>query len=45
MIAQIEQRRAELEALCRRFHVRRLEVFGSYFRESVERTKAVVYAA
>src|SRR5579885_319195 len=29
MIAQIEQRRAELEALCRRFRVRRLEVFGS----------------
>ena len=102
MIAQIEQRRAELEALCRRFQVRRLEVFGSaavgefggeesdldflvdfepqagpgyadryfglleslealfgrpvdlvvasaiknpYFRESVERTKAVLYAA
>jgi predicted nucleotidyltransferase len=102
MIAQIERRRAELEALCRRFGVRRLEVFGSaatgdsrsqesdldflvyfepqtgpgyadryfglleslealfgqpvdlvvasaiknpYFRESVERSKAVVYAA
>jgi predicted nucleotidyltransferase len=102
MIAQVEQRRAELEALCRRFQVRRLEVFGSaavrgfrgeesdldflleferqagpgyadryfglleslealfgrpvdlvvasavnnpYFRESVERTKAVLYAA
>ena len=29
MIAQIEQRRAELEGLCRRFQVRRLEVFGS----------------
>ena len=25
----IETRRAELAALCRRFHVRRLEVFGS----------------
>jgi len=29
MIAQLEQHRAELEALCRRFLVRRLEVFGS----------------
>jgi predicted nucleotidyltransferase len=102
MITPIEQRRAELEALCRRFQVRRLEVFGSaatdelrqetgdldflvefedpagpgyadryfglleameelfgrpvdlvvasaiknpYFRESVERTRAVLYAA
>jgi len=29
MIPEIEQRRAELEALCRRFGVRRLELFGS----------------
>ena len=29
MIADIEQRRAELEVLCRRFRVRRLDVFGS----------------
>ncbi|MER3436412.1 MAG: hypothetical protein C4346_01595 [Chloroflexota bacterium] len=29
MIAQIEQRRAKLEALCHRFQVRCLEVFGS----------------
>jgi predicted nucleotidyltransferase len=29
MIAQLEQHQAELEALCRRFQVRRLEVFGS----------------
>ncbi|MHB8177169.1 MAG: nucleotidyltransferase family protein [Vulcanimicrobiaceae bacterium] len=29
MIAEIEQRRAELEVLCRRFRVRRLDVFGS----------------
>ncbi len=29
VIHDIEQRRAELEALCRRFGVRRLEVFGS----------------
>lgn len=29
MIRQIERYRAELEALCRRFGVRRLELFGS----------------
>jgi predicted nucleotidyltransferase len=29
VIPDIEQRRPELEALCRRFQVRRLEVFGS----------------
>jgi len=29
MIPEIEQRRAQLEALCRRFGVRRLELFGS----------------
>ena len=29
MIREIVQRRAELEALCRRYQVRRLEVFGS----------------
>lgn len=29
MIALIEQRRPEIAALCRRFGVRRLEVFGS----------------
>ncbi|MDR7555227.1 MAG: nucleotidyltransferase domain-containing protein [Armatimonadota bacterium] len=29
MIPAIEQRRGELEALCRRLGVRRLEVFGS----------------
>jgi len=29
MIHEIEQRRSELEAPCRRFGVRRLEVFGS----------------
>ncbi len=29
MIAIIEQRRREIEALCRRFRVRRLDVFGS----------------
>lgn len=29
MIAEIQQHREDLEALCRRFGVRRLEVFGS----------------
>ncbi len=29
MIPQVEQHRAELGALCRRFRVRRLELFGS----------------
>lgn len=29
MIPEIEQHRAELETLCRRFGVRRLELFGS----------------
>jgi predicted nucleotidyltransferase len=29
MIAKIEDRRVELEDLCRRHHVRRLELFGS----------------
>jgi len=29
MISLFAQRREELEALCRRFHVRRLELFGS----------------
>lgn len=29
MVALIEQHRTELEALCRRYHVERLEVFGS----------------
>jgi hypothetical protein len=29
MIDLIEQHRAELEALCRRYHVQTLEVFGS----------------
>jgi len=29
MVALIEQHREEVEALCRRYHVERLEVFGS----------------
>ena len=32
MIAAITSRREELAALCRRFHVRRLDVFGSAAR-------------
>jgi predicted nucleotidyltransferase len=32
MHTQIEQRRAEIAALCRRYRVRRLEVFGSAAR-------------
>ena len=29
MNREIEQKRGELEALCRRYHVRRLDLFGS----------------
>lgn len=32
MLPLIEERRAEIEALCRQFHVRRLDVFGSAAR-------------
>ncbi len=32
MIADIAQHREDLQAMCRRFHVRRLEVFGSAAR-------------
>ncbi len=32
MLADIETRRTELNALCRRFHVRRLDLFGSAAR-------------
>jgi uncharacterized protein len=34
MIADIAQHREELRDLCRRFHVRRLEVFGSAARSA-----------
>src|ERR1700689_5567092 len=34
MLKLIEARRAEIAELCRRFHVRRLEVFGSAARET-----------
>lgn len=33
MIAAIANHRAEIAALCRRFHVRRLDLFGSAARE------------
>lgn len=32
MIAEIEQKRAEIAELCRRYHVKTLEVFGSAAR-------------
>jgi predicted nucleotidyltransferase len=32
MLPLIEERRAEIEALCRRYHVRRLDLFGSAAR-------------
>jgi len=34
MIADIAQHREELRDLCRRFHVRRLDVFGSAARQA-----------
>ena len=34
MIALVEQHRAELDALCRRFHVKALAMFGSAVTES-----------
>ena len=34
MIADIAQHREELRNLCRRFHVRRLDVFGSAARQA-----------
>lgn len=40
MIPLIEQHRADLSALCRRFNVRRLDIFGSATKEtfSLERS-------
>jgi len=32
MLPLVEERRAEIEALCRQFHVRRLDLFGSAAR-------------
>ncbi|MCI0452367.1 MAG: nucleotidyltransferase domain-containing protein [Candidatus Latescibacteria bacterium] len=34
MSPEIRQRKAEIEHLCRRFHVRRLDLFGSAVSES-----------
>jgi uncharacterized protein len=36
MIADISSRREELRELCRRFHVRRLDLFGSAAREDFD---------
>jgi predicted nucleotidyltransferase len=36
MVEIIEQHRAELEALCRKHHVRRLSVFGSAVRDDFD---------
>lgn len=38
----IETRRAELAELCRRFHVRRLEVFGSATRDDFDPSRSDV---
>ncbi len=40
MIADIAQHRDELRDLCRRFHVRRLEVFGSAARGDFDPAKS-----
>jgi predicted nucleotidyltransferase len=40
MIADIAQHRDELRDLCRRFHVRRLEVFGSAARGNFDPAKS-----
>jgi predicted nucleotidyltransferase len=36
MIADITLHREELQALCRRFHVRRLDIFGSAARDDFD---------
>ena len=36
MIAEISSHRPELEELCRRFHVRRLDLFGSAARDDFD---------
>ena len=40
MIAEVEERRAELQALCTRYHVRRLELFGSAADERFDPTRS-----
>ncbi|MBI2911372.1 MAG: nucleotidyltransferase domain-containing protein [Chloroflexi bacterium] len=42
MHALIETRRSELAELCRRFHVRRLELFGSAAREDFDPARSDV---
>jgi predicted nucleotidyltransferase len=40
MIDEIRAHREELQALCRRFHVRRLDLFGSATRGDFDRTRS-----
>jgi predicted nucleotidyltransferase len=40
MIDEIRSRREELLALCRRFHVRRLDLFGSAARGDFDRARS-----
>jgi predicted nucleotidyltransferase len=40
MIDEIESHREELRALCRRFHVRRLDLFGSAARGDLDPTRS-----
>jgi predicted nucleotidyltransferase len=40
MIDEIRSHREELQALCRRFHVRRLDLFGSAARGDFDRTRS-----
>jgi predicted nucleotidyltransferase len=40
IIDEIRSHRAELRALCRRFHVRRLDLFGSAARGDFDRTRS-----
>lgn len=40
MIDLLEQRRADLEELCRRYHVKTLEVFGSAADGSFDRARS-----
>ncbi len=40
MIDDIELRREEVRALCRRFHVRRLDLFGSAARQDFDPEKS-----
>ena len=40
MIALVESKRAELARLCERYHVRRLELFGSASAEGFDATRS-----